>query len=145
MSWARDGDALGIHAFADFEIVRGRDAQRTSGRAAAWYFADETVAIPRPGLNVGHAATGVRPFHDVRRFGESHPGTVPREWPPLVWITAPDVVREARMSADASWISIDGRQHRFTLAPKLRVEPVVVRCQLCCVVRRSVADPSGDP
>src|SRR5688572_20217589 len=119
MSWARDRDALGIYTLADFEIVHGRDAQRTAGRAAAWYFADETVAIPRSGLEVGRAATGVRPFHDVRRFDESHPGAVPREWPPLAWIAAPDVVDEAHLSADASRVSIDGRHHRFTLAPKL--------------------------
>ena len=119
MTRARDDDALGLFSFADFEIVRGRDALRTAGRAAAWYFADETVAVPRSGLEVSRAASGVRPFHDVRRFGESHPAAVPDEWPPLVWIAAPDDVRDARLSSDASLVSIGGRQHRLTLSPKL--------------------------
>ena len=119
MARARGDDALGLHSAADFAIVRGRDAERIAGRQAAWYFADETVAIPRPGLNVGRFASGVRAFNDVRRFDESHPGPVPSEWPPLVWIAAPDLIRDARLSADAASVRTADRSMPLTLVPKL--------------------------
>jgi hypothetical protein len=119
MARARDGDALGLHRAADFAIVRGRDAERVAGRHAAWYFADELVAIPRQGLEVSSFASGVRPFHDVRRFGEAHRGASPPEWPPLVWIAAPDLLHDAHVSSDASSVTTAGGTSRLTFVPKL--------------------------
>lgn len=110
---------LGLYGVDDFRIVSGRGATSTAGRQAAWYFADETVAIPRPGLQVTGFATGVRPLHDVRRFGEAHPGSVPMEWPPLVWVAAPDAFRDARISSDSSSITTTDGATGLTLVPKL--------------------------
>ena len=119
MDRAREEPALGLHAAADFAIVRGRDAESVAGRHAAWYFADELVAIPRPGLRVSNFTAGVRPLHDVRRFGEAHSGAVPAEWPPLVWVAAPDRFRDARVSFDASSITTTDGPTRLTLVQKL--------------------------
>jgi hypothetical protein len=119
MAGAGDGDALGLYSAADFAIVRGRDAEHVAGRHAAWYFADEIVAIPRTGLDVSSFEGGVRPFHNVRRFGESHTGPVPTEWPPLVWIAAPHLLRDVRMSPDAASVTTADGPTPLTLVPKL--------------------------
>lgn len=110
---------LGLYDADDFRIVAGGDAAPVAGRHAAWYFADEIVAIPRPGLPVSGFTTGVRAFHDVRRFGESHPGPSPTEWPPLVWIGAPELLRDARVSPDAASVTTAAGTSRLTLVPKL--------------------------
>lgn len=55
----------------------------------------------------------------MRRFGETHSGAVPAEWPPLVWIAAPDVFRDARISCDASSLTTLDGTTRLTLASKL--------------------------
>ena len=103
----RGDDALGLHSAAAFYIVRGRDAQAAAGRQAAWYFADEVVAIARPEHpSVGYTPD-TRPFHDVRRWSDAHPGPVPTDYPPLVWIAAPDLWHRARLSADLSAIMLD--------------------------------------
>jgi hypothetical protein len=110
---------LGLYGADDFRIAAGRDAAPVAGRPAAWYFANETVAIPRPGVIVSGFTPGVRPFHDVRRFGESHPGPALPERPPLVWIAAPESVRNARLSSDASSMTTADGPTRLTLVPKL--------------------------
>ncbi|HVF64673.1 MAG TPA: hypothetical protein VNE58_11830 [Casimicrobiaceae bacterium] len=110
--------ALGLYGFDDFAIVAGRDAARSAGKSAAWYFADEVVAIPREGLRLSEIEPGVRALHDLRRFADAHED-VPLEWPPLVWMGAADVVRDARISADASTLHAQDRSLPLTLVDNL--------------------------
>ncbi|MFO0744044.1 MAG: hypothetical protein U1F43_00015, partial [Myxococcota bacterium] len=46
------GGDFGLYPASDFSVGLGRDDPRPPLRQAAWYFRDETVAVPRPGLPV---------------------------------------------------------------------------------------------
>jgi hypothetical protein len=97
--------------------VPGADATVTAGPQAAWYFADELVAVPRD--HGAGFARHTRPMHDVRRWNELHPRRAPRELAPLVWIGAGDRVPRARVEPDAQWFVEDGRRRPLQLVPRL--------------------------
>ncbi len=109
---------LGLCVTDDFRIVAGRDAAAVAGRHAAWYFADELVAIPRSGARGGGFTPNLRAFHDVRRWCEAHPGPVPREAPPLVWIAARDVLRDVQPNPEGSAIATAHGELALRLVPK---------------------------
>lgn len=46
-------------------------------------------------------------MHDLRLWSDAHP-FAPRALPPLVWLGATDVVRDARLAPDASTFAVDG-------------------------------------
>ena len=62
---------------------------------------------------------GVSVEEDVVRWSRSHPPEAPLEYPPLVWVAAPEIVRSARMSADGSRISSDAGSCVLSLMPKI--------------------------
>ena len=104
-------DALGLYPADAFRIVRGHDAGAQAGRHAAWYFANETVAVPASGCDVAGYTPDTRPFNDVRRWNEAHAAQAPLDHPPLVWIGAPQRWRDARVSKGLTSIALaDGAQ-----------------------------------
>lgn len=114
-------EVLGLYPASDFEVSRGRDATTVAGRAAAWYFADETVGIPRAGVAVAGYDRATRPLDDVRRWGETSTAAERAQRPPLVWLAAPDRWRHCRLGADAQ--SLDGPlgPRRLRLVPKFEL------------------------
>lgn len=111
MGRAREGDALGLYPADAFRVVRGSEAETAAGRPAAWYFADETVAVPAPGRDVAGYTPDTRPFHDVRRWNEANAAQAPSDHPPLVWIGAPDRWRRAHVANGLTSIALaDGAQ-----------------------------------
>ncbi len=114
-----EGDAIGLDSAAQFVTLSGRDAADTAGRHAAWYFAAETVAIPRPGLPVAGFAVSTRPFDDVRLWNAAHPVEAPADRPPLVWVGAPNALRGATLASDAATIATVDRVQPLRLFPRL--------------------------
>jgi hypothetical protein len=110
---------LGLFDPGELVAARGRDAAAVAGPAAAWYFADEWVAIPAPGTPVAGHALHTRPMHDVRRWGDAHAARAPRESPPLVWIGAPDAFRHARIDIDRATVAVDDGTRALVLADRL--------------------------
>src|SRR6266487_5929329 len=75
-------------------LFRGNELRLTTGRCgdcaaipqALWYFADETIAAPRPGVPVAGFGRSVSVWQDVEQWAVTHaPGTL-IDAPPLVWI-----------------------------------------------------------
>lgn len=111
-------DRLGLYAPGDFVVTTG---ERSSiPPSARLYFAKEWIAVPRDGVAAASHATGVDAFDDVRSWTASAAASAaPGAAPPLVWIAAPERLRGARIGAGAASVVVDGRERRFTLAPRL--------------------------
>ena len=89
---------FGLYPSADFAVGAGRAGPAPPLRQAAWYFRDEIVAVPQPGLPVAGFATGVHTFDDIARWSSGRPDTAAIDYPPLVWIAAPLQIRDARIA-----------------------------------------------
>ena len=109
---------LGLHAAADFVVTTGDYSSLAP--PPRLYFAKEWIAVPRDGVPVAGHAKNVDAFEDVRAWSSTPDAArSPGARPPLVWIAAPERVRGARMSPDATAATIGGVSRRFALAPKL--------------------------
>ncbi len=97
---ANAGGALGLYDAQAFTLdIKGKGAAPAS-RQAAWYFRDETVAVPRAGLPRSGFESGVHAFDDVAHWAAARRAGAPIDYPPLVWVAAPQVVRNARLDSD---------------------------------------------
>ena len=111
--------ALGLYPAAAFRVTTGIDRDCAAIPQALWYFRAETIAVPVQGLPVAGFARGTDAFADVRAWAATwRPGTPP-EYPPLVWIAAPAVVRRARIAADHDTLAAPEGELRYALVPKL--------------------------
>ena len=99
---ANAGGAFGLYPAQRFRLVTGECGDCAAIRQALWYFRDQTIAVPLAGIPVAGFATGVHAADDVRSWAAARPPGAPIDYPPLVWVAAPDVVRGARLSEDAA-------------------------------------------
>ena len=97
--------AIGLYPASSFRVATGATAGERTLRQARWYFNGETIAVPVDDAPLASFTKGVGAFDDVKTWAASHDGDA-IEYPPLVWIGAPHVLRDARMSGDGS--TIDG-------------------------------------
>jgi hypothetical protein len=110
---------LGLYSASDFRLADGHCRDCPTIRQALWYFENETIAVPRPGVSVASFATGVTIADDLQTWLAARaPGTAP-EYPPLVWVAAPEVLVGARLSADATELESAGGRLRLALVPKI--------------------------
>ena len=96
---------FGLDDASAFAEVSGEASAPAAGPQAAWYFAGECVAVPRGGG--ASFSTDRRPMHDLRLWSDAHP-FAPRALPPLVWLGATGVVRNALLAPDARSYGADG-------------------------------------
>jgi len=99
---ANASGAFGLYPAQNFRLVTGECRDCAAIRQALWYFRDETIAVPLTGLPVSGFATGMHADDDVRSWAAARATGTPIDYPPLVWVSAPDIVRGARLSDDAS-------------------------------------------
>ena len=105
---ANGSGAFGLYPAQDFRLVTGECRDCPTIRQALWYFRDQTIAVPRAGHPVSGFATGVHATDDVRNWAAGRPAGTAIDYPPLIWVAAPDIVRNARLSADASQLVTRG-------------------------------------
>jgi hypothetical protein len=115
---SRSAAALGLYPLAGWRITTGDAPDGPALRQARWYFRAETVAVPAAGHPVAGFAPGVRAFADLREWAARRADDAPPDWPPLAWIAAPDVLRQARLSPDASALKVGGATLACRLVPK---------------------------
>ena len=118
---AQGGDAgawYGLYPAADFAIGVGGAAGPTA-RQAAWYFRGETVGIPRAGLPAAGYDKGVQAFDDVRRWAAGRAAAAPIDYPPLVWVGAPERLRDARLADGGRELITPAGALPLLLAPKI--------------------------
>ena len=96
---------IGLYRASTFRVATGATAGERTLRQARWYFNGETIAVPVDDAPLASFGKGVATFEDVRAWAGLH-NDENVEYPPLVWIGAPHVLRDARMSHDGG--TIDG-------------------------------------
>ena len=113
------GSAFGLYSASDFRLADGHCRDCPTIRQALWYFENETIAVPKARLEVASFASGVSVGDDLRAWlAWREPGAM-LEYPPLVWVAAPDVVAGARLSDDAAALEHAGGRLRLSLVPKI--------------------------
>ncbi len=110
---------LGLFRSADLRLTTGHCSDCATIPQALWYFVDETIAVPRPGLAAAGFTRGVTTWDDLRQWARTHALDGRLDAPPLVWIGSPEVVRGARLSADGKTLSADERDWSFARLPKI--------------------------
>ena len=104
-------------------------------RQAAWYFRHENIGVPRAGLPLAGFATGVHAFDDVRRWAAERAAGATIDFPPLVWVAAPQRLRHARIAAGGQEAITAAGSLPLRFVPKIAAEPLLRR--------RFVAAPSS--
>ncbi|MEP7329316.1 MAG: hypothetical protein ABI777_08900 [Betaproteobacteria bacterium] len=92
---------FGLYPAQNFRLSTGACTDCPTVRQALWYFRDETIAVPKAALPAASWTAGVHAFDDVRQWAATRAPTAPADYPPLVWVAAPDVVRHARLDDNA--------------------------------------------
>ena len=105
---ATEAEWLGLYRAKDFRITDGTCGDCATIPSARWYFERETIAVPEPGLPIAGYSRGVETFDDVRAWRKTRAADAPIEYPPLIWIGAPALVRHARISADGESLDAAG-------------------------------------
>jgi hypothetical protein len=113
---------LGLYDLCSFYMTTGRDALELDDGAipqALWYFEDEAIAVPRAGLQIAGFARDLNATEDVARWASQTAIAMPLEYPSLVWIAAPQMIRGAHLSSDGMRIDSAGKDWKFGIAPKI--------------------------
>ena len=86
---------------------------------ALWYFADETIAAPKPGVALAGFARGVSAWDDLRQWASAHPLDAALDAPGLLWIGAPETIRGAELTRDGATLVAAGERWSFATVPKI--------------------------
>jgi hypothetical protein len=113
------GVPIGLFPGSDFRVASGRCSDCPAPRPALWYFEDDLVAVPRPGVpTTSHAAGKVQ--EDVAAWSRSYRDGDPVPRPALVWLGSRDVRSGVRLAGDGvSFTDPGGHLTPLTLAPRL--------------------------
>lgn len=110
---------FGLYPAQDFAISVHGAVPVPALPQAAWYFRQETVAVPAAGKPLAGFEPGVHAFDDLRRWTASRSAGAPIDFPPLVWVAAPQVLRHARLGDEARTVSTPEGVLPLQLVPKI--------------------------
>ncbi len=99
---------FGLYPAPHFRLATGECRDCPTIPQALWYFRDQTIAVPLPGHPVAEFALGMHAADDVRQWAAARAPDAPIDYPPLVWVAAPEIVRNARFSVDARALETSG-------------------------------------
>jgi hypothetical protein len=118
-AFATADGALGLYPATAFRITDGHCPDAPTIPQALWYFRAETIAVPAPTRPVAGFARGADAFADVRAFAAARRADAGADYPPLVWIAAPRIVRGATLDASATTLTTAGGALPMRLAPRI--------------------------
>jgi len=110
---------LGLYPAHDFRLADGKCTDCAALKQGLWYFRDDLLALPKPGLpQAGYSATLERQ-EDIRAWMKSDAANA-LAYPPLVWLGAPQVADAVTLAADGKRIATaDGSALDFRVVPKI--------------------------
>ena len=110
---------IGLYPAGDFRLADGHCLDCGVLPQALWYFRDETIAVPKPGIPVAGFARGVSTFDDLRRWSAADAPGRSADRPSLIWIGSPMELRGARLDANGSHITAAGDTMSFEIVEKI--------------------------
>ena len=110
---------LGLFRMEELRLATGRCRDGPTIPQALWYFVDEAIALPRPGVATAGFSRGMRARADLARWAATHAIGGTLDAPPLIWIGAPERLRDATLSADGSTLFAGEARWAFDLVPKI--------------------------
>jgi hypothetical protein len=113
---AGDGD-IGLYRARDFRLTDGHCADCNAVPQALWYFRDQPIAVPQHALPVAGFARGMSAFDDVARWSADHAPGSSADYPTLIWVGSPAVLRGARLDATGQQITAEGIAMAFDVVP----------------------------
>ena len=112
-------NAYGLLPSDNFLITSGCCSEGAALRQAMWYFRDETIAIPKPGMPLAGFSPELTMVQDLAVWaGANRPGGE-AEYPPLVWIGSPLVERDAVLDPGGRRLTTAHGEVALELVPKL--------------------------
>lgn len=112
-------DAYGLLPSDDFVITTGRTAGSEALPQAMWYFRDETIAVPKPGLPLAGFSPELTMAQDVAAWAGANPPGGGPEYPPLVWIGSPLAERDVLLDPGGTKVNTAHGELALQLVPKL--------------------------
>src|SRR5689334_18230817 len=103
----------------ELRLATGRCSDCAVIPQALWYFADETIATPKPGIAAAGFARGTSAWEDLRQWASAHPLDAKLDAPPLLWIGAPDTLRRAELIDHGKTLVAGNTRWSFALVPKI--------------------------
>ncbi|MEJ7667383.1 MAG: hypothetical protein WKH97_01330 [Casimicrobiaceae bacterium] len=91
---------FGLFPARNFRLTTGDCDDCPTIASARWYFRGETIAVATNTSKVAGFTPWVRTFDDVREWVVAHSPADSLDNPPLVWVTAPEVLRNARFASE---------------------------------------------
>jgi hypothetical protein len=99
---------FGLYPASGFRLADGKCTDCATIPSARWYFEAETIGVPAPGLPIAGYGRSTATFDDLRAWHATRTDDAPIEYPPLVWIAAPQLVRHARLNQDGASLDVAG-------------------------------------
>ena len=110
---------FGLFPARDFRLTTGACDDCPTIASALWYFREETIAIATHPSKVAGFAPRARPFDDVREWVVARSPAAPLDYPPLIWVAAPEVLRNARIATEGqAFLTAEGTVP-FRVVPKI--------------------------
>jgi len=100
-------DDIGLYPAGSFRLATGETAGGGVPRQAQWYFAHETILVPKLPSSASFAH-GRSTFEDLRQWSAARGEDAPADAPPLVWIGSTHTLRAASMSEDGQQLRDGG-------------------------------------
>lgn len=110
---------LGLFRMDELRLATGRCRDCAVTPQALWYFADETIATPKPGIAPAGFSRGMSAWDDLRQWASAHLLDAQLDAPPLLWIGAPETVHGARLSSDGATFVAGADRWSFAQVPKI--------------------------
>jgi len=111
--------AFGLYPAADFVAGTKTDNVQPALRQPAWYFRDEVIGVPRAGLPLAGFERGVHAFDDIQHWAAQRAADAPIDYPPLVWLAAPQLLQHARLADGGRAVTTTRGAMPLQLTPKI--------------------------
>ncbi len=116
-----EAGVFGLYPGSDFRLTKGDCMDCTTPKQALWYFRDDLVAVPLGNVKAADFSRGLTAQADVKGWYTNAKEDDLQARPPMLWMGAPSLVRDAKLSAGGDAITLaDGAVVLFKVAPKIK-------------------------
>jgi hypothetical protein len=111
---------FGLYPGSDFRLSTGTCGDCQTPKQALWYFRDELIAVPGPGVPAAEFLRGVAAQEDVKRWLDGLSQGEHAARPQLLWLGSPSLTRDASLAATGDGVRLsDGSSLPFRVVPKI--------------------------